>query len=636
MNKNYFFIAFCFAFIWMSGSLQAQLQLDVDGSIRAVNGNIAIVNGSQGLTLTGNEAERYIHLDVGGTGHSGDDIYIGDRGGGNTNKVVMLGNVGIGTATPNSKLQVAGTVNATAFVGDGSGLTNLPGGGSSVWSTMGNDAYYNDGNVSIGTSDPLNGRMLSIVGNTPKILLNDDYGNATDDFLIINGGGDVKFQNATTATDMMTFLLSNGNVGIGTTSPATKLEVLGNFTGNTGGFAGGVLQLRSLSEGGPFISGHNSENDNTQLWFLGSANDGTMGIALSNRQNASLTLGTNNTARMTINGVGDVQIGQDVGALIHYSDGPDFGSSQPYNFNGAGDGILFEYKHSSSSETSGFYGDGDFAVIFSPGDQGSLNFDPEGYLLLLLDEDINNYEWWVDGDGSPHQSSDLNRKENIEKIEGALEKILTLRGVRYDFKQSAEEKAKQIGERDKSLGVIAQEVEAILPELVMDSPHGDKGVHYTGFVPIFIEAFKEQQVIINDKQTQIESLQTQIAQQEERLKKLENLLLSGASGQNNPHSSSDKLVHQQQITLTTPHLAQNQPNPFNGQTTISYFLPESTQKAQIQINDINGKVLRIENIENVGHGILHLDAKALPQGTYSYSLIVDGQLVETKQMILMK
>src|SRR3989304_5267289 len=72
------------------------------------------------------------------------------------------GRVGVGNTNPGYTLDVTGTVNATGFRGDGSQLTNLPGGGSQ-WTTNGSNIYYNNGNVGIGTTNP--GAKLHISGS---------------------------------------------------------------------------------------------------------------------------------------------------------------------------------------------------------------------------------------------------------------------------------------------------------------------------------------------------------------------------------------------------------------------------------------------------------------------------------------
>ena len=74
-----------------------------------------------------------------------------------------LSNVGIGTTNPTTKLQVGGTVTATAFVGDGSGLTNLPsGGGGGTSDFVRTDAgIHTLGNVGVGTTNPTTALQIS-------------------------------------------------------------------------------------------------------------------------------------------------------------------------------------------------------------------------------------------------------------------------------------------------------------------------------------------------------------------------------------------------------------------------------------------------------------------------------------------
>jgi hypothetical protein len=100
--------------------------------------------------------------------------------------------------------------------------------------------------------------------------------------------------------------------------------------------------------------------------------------------------------------------------------------------------------------------------------------------------------------GSP---SDINLKENIENIPNALEKLLTLNGVNFNYKKDG----------SRSTGVIAQEVEKVLPEVIYEATNPEqtetfKAVRYGNMVGLLIEAIKEQQTHINNLQEQINSL----------------------------------------------------------------------------------------------------------------------------------
>ena len=85
------------------------------------------------------------------------------------------GGVGIGTANPDEELTVNGTVKATSFIGDGSGLTGLPIFPDSDWTVSGNDMYSNpSGNIGIGTSSP--DEKLTVVDGTIKASTPDSTG----------------------------------------------------------------------------------------------------------------------------------------------------------------------------------------------------------------------------------------------------------------------------------------------------------------------------------------------------------------------------------------------------------------------------------------------------------------------------
>jgi len=90
--------------------------------------------------------------------------------------------------------------------------------------------------------------------------------------------------------------------------------------------------------------------------------------------------------------------------------------------------------------------------------------------------------------GTVTANSDERLKENVKTISDALDKVKKLRGVEYDHKKTGEH----------SIGVIAQEVEKVLPELVFEDALGVKSVGYANIVAVLIEAIKEQQEQIEE------------------------------------------------------------------------------------------------------------------------------------------
>ena len=92
-------------------------------------------------------------------------------------------------------------------------------------------------------------------------------------------------------------------------------------------------------------------------------------------------------------------------------------------------------------------------------------------------------------DITAYYSSDKNLKDNVETISNALEILDGIRGVRFNWNDIALTMYPDRTERD--IGVIAQEVEAVLPEVVITRDNGYKGVKYEKMVAVLIQAVKE-------------------------------------------------------------------------------------------------------------------------------------------------
>ena len=85
-------------------------------------------------------------------------------------------------------------------------------------------------------------------------------------------------------------------------------------------------------------------------------------------------------------------------------------------------------------------------------------------------------------------SSDKSLKTNIQPLPNALERLQQLNGVSFNWKSSGE----------KSIGLIAQDVEKVYPEVVSTDSNGIKSVDYAKLVAVLIEAVKEQQKQIDE------------------------------------------------------------------------------------------------------------------------------------------
>lgn len=95
-----------------------------------------------------------------------------------------------------------------------------------------------------------------------------------------------------------------------------------------------------------------------------------------------------------------------------------------------------------------------------------------------------------------NSSSDKRLKKNIKTVSNALEAVASLRGVSFDWKEGG----------GKSIGLIAQEVKEVIPDIVTTDENGFMGIKYTNIIGLLVEAIKEQQDQINTLKKQIEKL----------------------------------------------------------------------------------------------------------------------------------
>ena len=104
-------------------------------------------------------------------------------------------------------------------------------------------------------------------------------------------------------------------------------------------------------------------------------------------------------------------------------------------------------------------------------------------------------------------TSDARYKTNVQELTDALDIVLKLRGVRHEWKQGF--KGKKFSE-GTVLGLIAQEVEPYLPEVVHTDAKGYKSVDYTKLTPLLIEAIQSQQEQIDAQEARLMRIEKQL------------------------------------------------------------------------------------------------------------------------------
>ena len=397
----------------------------------------------------------YVQGDVRVTGDLNiDDISI-------TNLNVSGISTFVGFATFRNNIFVAGVGTITNLVSTSGTITNLTGTSGTITtfnSTTGNITNLTGTAGTITTFNITNGTITTLNSTNGTITNLNVTGISTLGTVKISSG-------IVTATSGIVTYYGDGQYLDLTNNPSTGIGI-----GTTGGVVGYGITFLDLKGAGVSTTQYNSSTGIATIFFEGGGGGGSISIS---------------TTAPLLPGSGDLWYSPDYGRTFIYYDESVVGygtdafwvDAAPFNA-----GIITSLSNVSFSlgsaaapsmffigdQQTGFFspGTGQFTVVSSG--SSVLNVNASGIRVTGV-ATATNFD----------SLSDENYKENVITVNNALNKVEQLRGVSFDWK----------GDGGSSYGVIAQELQEVLPELV----HGDnpKTVNYNGIIGVLIEAIKE-------------------------------------------------------------------------------------------------------------------------------------------------
>lgn len=364
-------------------------------------------------------------------------------------RITSAGNVGIGTTSPSSLLHVVATSGQATIISEGSATSGeaaiqLRGKNSSGTSRIATFKYDNSDIIRIGTSDAIPMRFET---------------------------SDVERMRIT----------SGGNVGVGTTSPTVF---------------GGGMEIQRSAQAALRVS-------TTSGTLLGGAEFGyesSIGAYIQTVQaNGQFSIYTGNASvlAMRITSGGNAIFTKTVTASgVTVNDTVEGGAGfVQFQNNGT---QKFNLATIQTSFDLGFYNNG-----------GTNSFNlyikySSGNVLLGTTTD-NGERLYVSGSiratGNITANSDLTLKKNLKLIENPAEKLMSLNGYSYQWKENDE----------YQYGVIAQEVEKVMSYAVQTGKTGIKGVAYNQLTPLLIEGFKLHNSEITQLKERVKYLEAKLA-----------------------------------------------------------------------------------------------------------------------------
>jgi Chaperone of endosialidase len=521
----------------------------------------------------------------------------------NTQNIYQLGSVGVGTNNPSQKFEVNG---GYARISYQNGIANGP---------------YLDFNHTIAALNQKFRRIGNINGDMTFDKVNDAY---------------------TLNTEQMR-ITSIGNVGIGTTAPAQLLHVSKNQStptsiavSNAGTPSATTTMQFLLSEDGSSDHGHfRRYRDGSGMDELGYTTDLTFvgNVSSTPAERMRITLG-GNVGIGTPSSITTLHIKSTGAGLARLQGGDNttyteqqladeannlkwsVGMNHDVNPTSSLRNTFYIYQYSNKNDVAV----NNYRIAIDDNGFVGIGSNVPAFKLDVAGTTACTGNVWT---------SDLRKKQNVAPFElNASDIIKNLKPVTFDWKNIVDK-----GMEGKQIGFIAQDIEKILPTMVVTNADSmqSKGVKYNELFPIIVKALQEQQLIIQDLKQEIKTLKNN--------NPAENQML------NTRVSDIEKVIKDCDLPCTKminndptliAKLYQNTPNPFTQTTQIAYFLPQILTTAILNIYDLTGKEIASYPVTQVGKGFVIIDGGTLTAGQYMYTLLVDGTEVGTKKMILTK